>query len=139
MESISNVQLETDSTDRTGAPLAATYCSFMAALGVYGPFLAGYLEDNRGLTPSAAAYVLAVLPVAATLATPFWTFVADRFGSADRVLRLVTLGALLSFAALMVPGTGWFFVAAALVVFTIFRAPGGSLIDVLALDWATRK
>jgi PPP family 3-phenylpropionic acid transporter len=125
--------------DRVAAPLAATYGSFLGALGVYGPFLASYLEDSRGLSPSTAAYLLALMPITGAVATPVWTLVADRLGSAVRVLRLVASGALLAFLALLVPRTGLVFVAGTLVLFSALRAPGTALIDVVALDWVARR
>jgi PPP family 3-phenylpropionic acid transporter len=117
--------------------VATVYFGYFAALGVAGPFLAVFLE-HRGLRPADAAYLLALLPLPRVLATPGWTLLADRLRSARAVLRIVCLGAMAAFAALelRLPIAG---VVAALLLFTIFRSPATSLIDVLALEWVRRS
>ena len=119
-----------------GSRITFAYFVYFAALGAAGPFLALVLE-RRGLRASEVAYVLALLPITRVLSTPGWTLLADRLQSAGAVLRLVAVGALVSFAALEFrvsqPG-----LVVALMIFTAFRAPVTALIDVLALQWSGR-
>ncbi len=63
---------------------------------------------------------------------PVWTLLADRAGSIAGVLRAVSAGALLAFAALFV-SPGHALVVVCLVAFSAFRAPFGALLDALVL------
>jgi MFS transporter, PPP family, 3-phenylpropionic acid transporter len=78
------------------------------------------------------AELLALLVLVPVVATPAWTLLADRVGSIGGVLRVVTAGALVSFAALLLDPTPAL-VAACLLVFATFRAPFGALLDALTL------
>ncbi len=119
-----------------GLAIAAFYFAYFGALGTFGPFVAVYLAA-RGWSPAAAARLLAVMPLARVLVTPLWTYTADRLRSAAAVVQIAALGALVSFA----PGA-WVddraALAAALLGFTVFRAPMGALTDSLALAWVER-
>ncbi len=119
-----------------GPVLGAAYFATFAALGTYGPFLAIYLA-YRGFTPFEVAGLLATLPLLRIVAAPAWTFVADVRQSSAWVLRVVAVGSVVSFALIDVAPTQAA-LGAALVAFTIFRAPSTSLLDVLALAWSRR-
>ena len=73
------------------------------ALGVYLPFFSLYLKDVRGFSGTQIGTVFAVPPFIAMLAQPFWGYVADRTGSRSRVLALLSCGAALGYALLIVP------------------------------------
>ncbi|MEI8254101.1 MAG: MFS transporter [Deltaproteobacteria bacterium] len=125
--------------DRQGlrAPaLATVYFGYFAALGVFGPFVALYLE-HRGLSPDRIAFLLALLPFFRVVSIPAWTAFADRLRSASAVLRLVAVGSLVVFAAFETRPSGLALVLV-MVAFTTLRAPATSLMDVLALQWAAR-
>ena len=116
--------------------LATVYFGYFAALGVFGPFVALYLE-HRGIAPDRVAYLLALLPFFRVISTPAWTALADRLRSASTVLRLVALCSVAVFSLLEFKPSGSALVLT-LLAFTIFRSPATSLMDVLALQWSAR-
>lgn len=122
--------------DASAAVFAGYYFAWFAAIGAFGPFLASFLEA-RGLSPKASAWVLAALPLARVLATPMWTYAADRLRAPGRVLQLVAAGSALSFAALVVVRSP-VAVVAIVTLYTVFRAPSGPLVDSLVLAWSKR-
>src|SRR5579871_6550582 len=107
--------------DHERRALGGMYAAYFAALGVTGPFVASLLEA-RGLSPARVAYVLSMLPLVRTVASPGWTLLADRIGSSATVLRVVSLGSVLAFAAAALRHPAGM-VVAALVALTVFRAP----------------
>ncbi len=126
--------------DRHGlrAPaLATVYFGYFAALGVFGPFVALYLE-HRGVPQDRIAFVLALLPFFRVVSTPAWTALADRLHSASAVLRFVTFASFGVFALFESRPTGLALVLL-LLAFTTLRSPATSLMDVLALQWAARS
>jgi PPP family 3-phenylpropionic acid transporter len=80
------------------------YWSLMTgALGVHLPFFSLYLKDVRGFSGTQIGSVFAVPPLVAMLAQPFWGHVADRSGSRARVLALLSSGAAIGYALLILP------------------------------------
>lgn len=116
--------------------LATVYFGYFAALGVFGPFVALYLE-HRGLSPDRIAFLLALLPFFRVVSTPAWTALADRLHSASFVLRIVAVGSTAAFALLEWEPSGAALVLV-LLAFTVFRSPATALMDVLTLQWSTR-
>jgi PPP family 3-phenylpropionic acid transporter len=111
--------------------LSASYAANFGALAASGPFLALHLGAVGFSTP-ATAQLLAFLLLVRVVTIPGWTLIADRASSIGSVLRLVSAGALIAFAALLLaPGPA--LVATSLVVFSVFRAPFGALLDALVL------
>ena len=121
----------TRARDQRPFTLGAAYVANFGALAASSPFLALYL-GLVGFSPPVVAQLLALLVLVPVVATPAWTFLADRVGSIGGVLRVVTAGALVSFAALLLDPTPAL-VAASLLVFVTFRAPFGALLDALTL------
>lgn len=124
------------SRDLSGVTLAAFYFCWIAAVGAFGPFLAGYL-DARGLSPRAVAWLLAVMPLVRVVVTPAWTYLADLLRAPTLTLRIVCVGALVAFVGVArsahpVP------IALTLCLYTAFRAPVGALSDAVCLAWAER-
>jgi len=122
--------------DMAGVRLACFYFCWVAALGTFGPFLAGFLA-LRGMSPRAVTWTLAVVPLVRVLATPAWTYLADRLRAPTLMLRVVCLGAVAAFVAVAKSPTPRA-LALALMVYTVFRAPVGALSDSVALAWAAR-
>jgi len=111
--------------------LIAAYATNFGALAASIPFLAVHLA-SVGFDPTATAELLAMLPLVSIVATPGWTFLADRLRSMGLVLRVVSAGALVAFALLLVdlPRVA---IIGALLAFAAFRAPFGALLDALML------
>ena len=126
------------SSVREASPIAlgATYVANFGALAVYGPFLALYLA-HRGLSTEAVAQLLAVTLLLRVVASPSWTILADALQSTVLVLRIVSVGAAASFALLLHGGSA-IEVVVVLLLFAVFRAPCGSLVDALVLRWSSR-
>jgi PPP family 3-phenylpropionic acid transporter len=124
-------------TESTPAPprrplvLGAAYIANFGALAASSPFMALHL-GAVGFSPSMAAELLAILLLVPLVATPVWTLLADHLGTIGGVLGVVSLGALLAFAALLLDPRPAL-VASLLLVFVMFRAPFGALLDSLAL------
>lgn len=123
--------------EMSGATLAACYFFWLAAVGAFGPLLADYLTV-RGFSPRAAAWLLALLPVVRVLTTPAWTYLADLLHAPAIVLRVVAFGSLASFLVLT-HVHGAFTLATMLLVYSVFRAPVGALLDSVTLAWMARS
>lgn len=96
------------------------------------PFFVLLLRD-RGLKPDATGVVLGAQSLAAVLAGPAWTHLADtRFGSV-RVLQVSSLVAAAAALALLPTGSNLLGIALLAAVLAAASAPGTALIDTLAL------
>ena len=126
-----------DAREPSAIALGAGYFANFGALAVYGPFLAVYLA-YAGLTAEATAELLALLLLVRVVATPAWTLLADKLASTVRVLRVVSVGAAVTFA-LVLARPGHAALAVILVAFSAFRAPFGALLDALVLRWARAR
>ena len=125
------VGARTPATDGPRVALGAAYVTNFGALAASSPFLAVHL-GVAGFSPPATAQLLALLLFVRVVAIPAWTLLADRAGSVGGILRLVSAGALVAFAALLLdPGPA--VVAVCLLAFAVFRAPFGALLDSVAL------
>ena len=125
-----------DGEDRGATPLAAFYFAWIAAIGAFGPFMASFLE-GRGLGARSTAWVLAALPLVRVVVTPLWTYLADLVRAPTRVLQWVSTGSLVTFALVALAHTPAQ-VAAAVLLYTVFRAPVGALADAVLLAWSQR-
>ena len=80
-------------------PFAGFYFCYFSFVGVTSPYWGLYLA-SLGLTPWAIA-VLASMPSLARISAPgFWGWLADRHGQRQKLIRLTTLAAAISFAGL---------------------------------------
>lgn len=75
------------------------FCN-LGVLGVWLPYFSLYLRENAALPEGQVGLVLAVLPLAALAAFPFWGWFSDRTGWRKGVLALLCAGSGLSFLAL---------------------------------------
>ena len=111
--------------------LIAWYVAAVGALGV-APYLSVVLAD-KGITDQQIAQFMAVLPVAALLAAPLWSFAADRFGHAHVLLTLTTVGVTVGMG--MLAGTATVpLLAAGMVLYAVSRAPQVPIVDALTLQ-----
>ena len=69
---------------------------YMAGMGVFFPFCSLYLKQRLGFSAAQVGLLLAAVPLASLIFQPFWGLVADRTGSRQRVLLILSLGTVLS-------------------------------------------
>lgn len=112
-------------------PALATKANYAAIYGVDGvllPFFSVYLAHVHGLNTTQIGFVLAAASVAALVAPPIVSMLADRFGHAERLLMLTLLaGAVALFVFNFVDGYWW--VLGCYFVFSLAREPGRPLLD----------
>ncbi len=100
-------------------------------LGSLVPFLALVLRE-RGVDGIVLTAALGALPLSRLIFGPIWSILADRFQAPTRMVRLgAGLSALGAVLLWLVP-SGWWVVAAMLVL-SIGRAPAGPVLDGLTL------
>lgn len=112
-------------------PLTGFYVLYFTTVGITLPFLPAYLK-SLGLPESQVGLLLALGPLMAMLAPPFWGHLADRFGRLDRVLAVISLGAFLGFAPLLV-AERFVPIALTLAAYGFFASSITSILDSLAL------
>lgn len=112
-------------------PFAGFYFCYFSFVGVTSPYWGLYLA-SLGLTPWAIA-VLASMPSLARISAPgFWGWLADRHGQRQKLIRLTTLAAAISFAGLWLDNRfAWLFAVLALAHF--FWAAPLPLVDASVL------
>jgi len=96
------------------------------------PFMALLLAE-RGFTPAGIGLVLALMSLAAFVASPLWGYTADRWRSAERTLQMGA-SATVALAALFPAATGRLLLAVLSVALWVARAPLAPLMDAIALS-----
>lgn len=113
--------------------LKALFAASGIGVGALLPYLVLYLTW-RGLSPTAAGLVMALMAGVGVLAVPLWGVVADRTLGTVTALRLSSVLAALASLALLVSGrTGWAIVVSAGVL-AATRAPGDAFANALAIS-----
>lgn len=116
--------------------IGATFFLVLGGAGAWVPYFGLYLK-RIGYSGAALGLLIAAMTLARVLSAPFWTALADRFRSGERVLVLTSFVSLLAVMAaiwLPVPTLG---LVLLLVVFAGARGPIGPLLDaetILALE-----
>ena len=64
----------------------------MAGMGIFFPFCSLYMQQSLGFSASRVGVVMAAVPLASLFFQPAWGLVADRTGSRQRVLVVLTMG-----------------------------------------------
>ena len=99
--------------------LSAFWFIYMGALGIFFPYFSLYLSENAALSGTQVGLVLAVIPLVAIGAQPFWGQVADRTGARSRVLAYLAVGASLGYL-LLAGASGFPFIIAATAILAAF-------------------
>ena len=100
--------------------LAAFYLFYFGALGVLMPYWGLYLQD-RGLTPLAIGELMAILTGTKMVAPNIWGWLVDHGAGRMRLVRLASLLAVLSFAAISIFSVrGFWGIAAVMLVASFF-------------------
>ncbi len=116
----------------SAAAIAGFYVLYFGAVGVTLPFLPAYLK-SLSLSGAQVGVLLALSPLMSLVAPPIWGHLADRSGRPDRVLTVVTLGAAVGFAPLLVADR-FALLVACLVGYAFFNSAVTSLIDSLSIQ-----
>ncbi len=101
-------------------PLNLFWFIYMGALGIFFPYFSLYLKENAGLTGTQVGIALAMVPLVAIVAQPFWGQVADRTGARSRVLLFLAVGTSLGYLALA-GAVGFWTIVAATALLAVFE------------------
>jgi PPP family 3-phenylpropionic acid transporter len=101
--------------------LSTYYLFYFGALGALVPYWGLYLQD-RGLTPLAIGELMAILTGTKLVSPPLLGWLADRTGARIRLVRLVSLLAALSFAAIFFAQGFWAIAAVMFVASSFWNA-----------------
>ncbi|TMN22765.1 MFS transporter [Lentibacillus cibarius] len=104
--------------------------SFHATNTIILSFLPLYLKD-KGLNGTEVGWVLAVGPLAAIIAQPFWGYMSDKYKTVKRILLICIVGLLIS-SIVFFQMEGLIAILLAGFVFYFFTSPIGGLGDSLA-------
>lgn len=113
-------------------PIAGFYFLYFSSVGVLLPFAPAYLK-SLSFSGTEVGLLLALTPLTALLAPPFWGLLADRTGRPDGVLRVIGLGALAGFLPLLA-ARSFGAVALCLGAYGVFASSVTPVIDSLALQ-----
>jgi len=118
-------------------PLLGQYALHFATVGILLPFLPAYLT-SLSLSPTQIGMLLAIGPAMAIVAPQIFGHFADQHGRPDHMLRVITLGAAVSFTPLaFVRGAPA--LALVLVGYTFFSSSMTGVLDALALQRVASK
>lgn len=110
---------------------AGAYFLFYATIGITQPYLAPYYR-SIGFSGAQIGVLLSITPVLSMVAPGLWGGLADRTGRADRLLRLVLLGATLSWLPLVFVDR-FLAVLPALILLACFSSAVSTLLDALTI------
>ncbi|WP_226659668.1 MFS transporter [Guptibacillus hwajinpoensis] len=97
-------------------------------------FMPVYFQHS-GMSESKIGSILAIGPLAAILAQPFWGYMSDKFGTIKKVL-LVTLVGVAIVSVFLLTNSHYMFILISAAVFYVFMSPTGALGDSLAVKTA---
>lgn len=122
----------------TGALVVSTlYLFYFATVGLWVPFLPAYLT-SIGLTASEVGILLGISPLAAVLVPPLWGRRVDRSGQPEQTTRILGLGMLTAFTALLWLDGFWSLLVV-LGAFACFATAVPPILDSVALGLATPR
>ncbi|WP_165999926.1 MFS transporter [Bacillus sp. Cs-700] len=91
--------------------------------------------QHSGMSESKIGSILAIGPLAAILAQPFWGYLSDKFGTIKKVL-LVTLVGVAVVSVFLLTNSHYVFILISAAIFYVFMSPTGALGDSLAVKTA---
>jgi PPP family 3-phenylpropionic acid transporter len=118
-------------------PIAVYYFAFLAALGIFWPFLGLHLA-SLGLGSGEITLIYGLIPLMSLIAPPLVGLVADLFAARVWLLRGLTALTALAFAAFLHAGASRPALYAATLAFALCRAPLGSMADASAVEHVRR-
>lgn len=117
--------------------VSALYLFYFATIGLWVPFLPAYLT-SIGLTASEVGILLGISPLAAVLVPPLWGHRVDRSGKPEQTTRILGLGMVVAFTALLWLHGFWPLLVA-LGAFACFATAVPPILDSVALGLATPR
>lgn len=128
----------TASSSRTALSLRLFYFMHFGAMGAYLPYFPSWLQA-QGIEGFRMSVIVALLPALSIVAPSGFGLLADALGLRGSILRLASLGALLSMLALAwrssdTAGAQFWSFFTCIVCFGFFRTPLQLLADVVALE-----
>ncbi|WP_347552025.1 MFS transporter [Pseudalkalibacillus hwajinpoensis] len=97
-------------------------------------FMPVYFQ-HAGMSESKIGSILAIGPLAAILAQPFWGYMSDKYGTIKRIL-LITLVGVFVISIFLLTNDSYMFILLSAAFFYIFMSPTGALGDSLAVKTA---
>ncbi|MGG1687956.1 MFS transporter [Pseudalkalibacillus sp. NRS-1564] len=91
--------------------------------------------QQSGMSESKIGSILAIGPLAAIMAQPFWGYISDKFGTIKKVL-LVTLVGVAIISIFLLTNHNYVFILISAAAFYVFMSPTGALGDSLAVKTA---
>jgi PPP family 3-phenylpropionic acid transporter len=122
---------------RTAASLAGFYFLYYGVIGIFLPFIPAYLRA-LGLSMTQVGALLALVPLLGLITPPIAGRIADRTGHPERVLRAVSVGAMLGFAPLLI-ARSFPALVLSLGAYAAFVACAVPLVDTLTLRHVARE
>lgn len=121
---------------RASLPLALVWAFGFAALGLYLPYYALYLNEDAGLSGAQVGIVLAIVPGVGVLAHAFWGRIADRTGRRAGVTAAIALGCAAGFVTIGVQSSfaGFALATALLALFLPAFGPQALSLCMAVLD-----
>lgn len=93
--------------------------------------------QHSGMSESKIGSILAIGPLSAILAQPFWGYISDKTGTIKKVL-LVTLIGVFIVSVFLLTSQSYIFILFSAAFFYVFMSPTGALGDSLAVKTADR-
>ncbi|OIJ12766.1 MFS transporter [Anaerobacillus arseniciselenatis] len=109
---------------------------YFSAMTIIISYLPVYFQES-GLTGSQIGFLLAVGPLAAMIAQPFWGYMTDKYKTSKKVIIVCLSGAIFS-SVFLFQNLDFSLLTLVIFVFFIFMAPVGGLGDSLAQKTANQ-
>lgn len=110
----------------------ALYALTYMCNAIYGTFISVYL-DHIGFSKSIIGTLLALGPFVAIIAQPVWGLASDRAKTKNHILKLMLLGTALTIILYPV-STNFYYIFAAMAVFTFFQTSINPVSDAITLE-----
>lgn len=115
----------------------AAFFSNGLVYGLNGIYLIMPLFLSKNFDSVQAGYLLSIQPLLLCIAPLFWGGITDKAKNQNNIMIMMIVAATLSICSLRL-SSNFIFVASALVLYSFFQAPYGSLIDVLTIKTAEK-
>ncbi len=112
--------------------LSGFYFFYFATLGALVPYWGLYLK-SIGFAPVDIGVLMALLMLSRIVAPMVWAWIADHHAQRMRVVRIATLITVIAFAGVFF-GTGFWWLAAVMLVFSFFWNASLPLLEVITMN-----
>ena len=115
----------------------AAFLSNTLIYGLNGIYLIMPLYLSKYFNTVESGYLLAILPLMLCIAPFIWGIISDRAKSLNKVMIFLLVGATVSICSIRL-STNFIFVALSLMLYSFFKTPYGSVIDILTINTADK-